>query len=138
YEPLLVSQLTGGFHHRCDAAVVIGVDDDDPLVAEFAAQGVPVVGVDVRCSGARAAYVGSDHAAGVRLALAHLHALGHRRIAHIAGAANTAAGSARLQAFRDEAAALGLLVSDELIRQGDFTSASGYRETCAVLALDER
>jgi DNA-binding LacI/PurR family transcriptional regulator len=27
---------------------------------------------------------------------------------------------------------------DELIRQGDFSSASGYRETCALLALAER
>jgi DNA-binding LacI/PurR family transcriptional regulator len=44
----------------------------------------------------------------------------------------------RLQAFRHETAALGLELPDVLIRRGDFTSASGYRETCAVLALDER
>jgi LacI family transcriptional regulator len=99
---------------------------------------VPLVGVDVRCAGGRAAYVGSDHADGVRLALAHLHALGHRRIAHLAGAANTLAGSERLHAFRREAAALGLEPADELLRHGDFSSASGYRETCALLALAER
>ena len=50
---------------------------------------------------------------------------------------NTEAGAARLQAFREEAAALGLEVPEEF-RRGDFTSASGYRETCALLALDER
>jgi LacI family transcriptional regulator len=99
---------------------------------------VPLVGVDVRCTGRRTAYVGSDHAAGVRLALAHLHALGHRRIAHLAGAPNTVAGSERSEAFRREAEALGLDPSDELVRHGDFTSASGYRETCALLALTER
>jgi LacI family transcriptional regulator len=99
---------------------------------------VPLVGVDVRCDTGRAAYVGSDHADGVRLALAHLHALGHRRIGHLAGAQNTAAGSERLEAFRRETAALGLEVPEELIRRGDFSSASGYRETCALLALDER
>jgi LacI family transcriptional regulator, galactose operon repressor len=99
---------------------------------------VPLVGVDVRCETARAAYVGSDHAEGVRLALAHLHALGHRRIAHLAGAQNTVSGSLRLQAFRQETAALGLELPGQLVRRGDFTSASGYRETCAVLALDER
>jgi LacI family transcriptional regulator, galactose operon repressor len=100
-------------------------------------RGVPLVGVDVRLAGT-AAYVGSDHAAGMRLALGHLHALGHRRVAHIAGALNTVAGVQRVEAFRDEAQALSLDESDELVRQGDFSSASGYRETCALLALGER
>ncbi len=137
YDPLLLPPGDVGAEHRFDAAVLIGVDDDDPLVTDLASRQVPLVGVDVRCAG-RAAYVGSDHADGVRLALAHLHALGHRRIAHVAGAANTVAGSERLHAFRREAAALGLERSDELLRQGDFSSASGYRETCALLALAER
>jgi LacI family transcriptional regulator len=137
FDPLLLQPRDAGPEHRFDAAVLIGVDDDDPLVADLASRGVPLVGVDVRCAGP-AAYVGSDHAEGVRLALAHLHALGHRRIAHVAGAANTVAGSERLEAFRREAPALGLEVPEELLRQGDFSSASGYRETCALLALARR
>jgi LacI family transcriptional regulator len=138
YDPLLLQPSDVGLDHRFDAAVLIGVDDDDPLVADLVSRQVALVGVDVRCTGGRAAFVGSDHADGVRLALAHLHALGHRRIAHVAGAANTVAGSERLHAFRREAAALGLELSEELLRQGDFSSASGYRETCALLALAER
>jgi LacI family transcriptional regulator, galactose operon repressor len=137
YDPLLLQPSDVGLEHRFDAAVLIGVDEDDALVADLASRHVPLVGVDVRCAG-RSAYVGSDHADGVRLALAHLHALGHRRIAHLAGALNTVAGSERLHAFRRETGALGLESSDELIRQGDFSSASGYRETCALLALAER
>jgi len=138
YDPLLLQPSDIGLEHRFDAAVLIGVDNDDALVADLASRRVPLVGIDVRCPGGRAAYVGSDHADGVRLALAHLHALGHRRIAHVAGAANTVAGSERLRAFRREIAALGLERSEELLRQGDFSSASGYRETCALLALAER
>jgi LacI family transcriptional regulator len=137
YDPLLLHPNDVGLEHRFDAAVLIGVDNDDALVADLASRNVPLVGVDVRCAG-RAAYVGSDHADGIRLALAHLHALGHRRIAHVAGATNTVAGSERLQAFRSESAALGLDLPDELLRVGDFSSASGYRETCVLLALAER
>jgi DNA-binding LacI/PurR family transcriptional regulator len=74
----------------------------------------------------------------VRLALGHLHALGHRVIAHLAGATNTSAGSERLEAFRREASALGLEIPEQLVRRCDFSSASGYRETCALLALDDR
>ena len=138
YDALLVQPQDVGLEHRFDAAVLIGVDGDDRLVTDLASRQVPLVGVDVRCAAGRSGYVGSDHAGGVRLALAHLHALGHRRIAHLAGAANTIAGAERLDAFRRETAALGLELPDELARRGDFSSASGYRETCALLALSER
>ena len=137
YEALLQA-IDGGVQHRFDAAILIGLDGDDPLVAELSRRDVPLVGVDVRISGGRTAFVGSDHADGVRLALAHLYALGHRRIAHLAGAANTLAGADRIAAFRRETDRLGLALSDEYIREGDFSSASGYRETCSLLALPER
>jgi LacI family transcriptional regulator len=122
YEALLLS-ARDHVGHRLDAAIVIGIDDDDPLIGELAQRHVPLVGVDVRCPVPRAAFVGSDHAGGVRLALAHLHALGHRRIAHIAGALNTSAGAERLAAFRREAEQLGLEPRDG--------------ETCELLALAE-
>jgi len=137
YEPLLLQPADVDLHHRFDAAILIGVDDDDPLIAELAARRVPLVGVDVRCGTEGSAYVGSDHAEGVRLAIAHLHTLGHRRIAHIAGAPNTRAGADRLDAFRREAATFGLELPEAYVRAGDFSSASGYRETSALLALPE-
>jgi LacI family transcriptional regulator, galactose operon repressor len=134
YESLLLPPLEAGLEHRFDVAILIGVDDDDPLIAELPARQVPLVGVDVHCHGA---YVGSDHSEGVRLAVAHLHAVGHRRIAHIAGAPNTVAGAERAAAFRREIERFGLELPDAYARSGDFSSASGYRETCALLALAE-
>jgi LacI family transcriptional regulator len=138
YEALLLQTDDVGLQHRFDAAVLIGVDDDDPLVLDLASRQIPLVGIDVRCSAGRTAFVGSDHADGVRLALAHLYALGHRRIAHVAGALNTVAGAERVAAFRRETERLGLVPDEDYLRQGDFSSASGYRETCALLALPER
>jgi LacI family transcriptional regulator len=138
YDPVLLQPDDVTLHQRFDAAVLIGVDADDPFVTELAARKVPLVGVDVRCTGPRTAYVGSDHAEGVRLALAHLHALGHRRIAHVAGAENTLAGAERLAEFRRETARLGLQLRPAYVRPGDFSSASGYLEACALLALPER
>jgi LacI family transcriptional regulator len=137
-EALLLQPLDVGAHHRFDAAILIGIDATDPLVKELWSRSIPTVGVDVRIGGRRTAFVGSDHADGVRLALAHLYALGHRRIAHVAGARNTIAGADRIAAFRRETHRLGLGLPDEYVREGDFSSASGYRETCALLALDER
>jgi len=137
-DALLLQRLDVAPQHRFDAAVLIGVDGNDPLVTELWARSIPLVGVDVRVGGRRTAFVGSDHREGMRLALAHLHRLGHDRIAHVAGAQNTVAGADRIAAFRREAANLGLAVPDEYVREADFSSAGGYRETCALLALDER
>src|SRR5512132_2135433 len=98
YDSLQPHEL--GLHHRFDAAILIGIDGSDPLVTDLWVRSVPDVGVDVRVGGRRNAFVGSDHAAGVRLALTHLYELGHRRIAHIAGARNTVAGADRIAAFQ--------------------------------------
>jgi LacI family transcriptional regulator, galactose operon repressor len=138
YDSLLLQPLELGLHHRFDAAILIGIDGSDPLVTDLWVRAVPYVGVDVRVGGRRNAFVGSDHAAGVRLALTHLYELGHRRIAHIAGARNTVAGADRIAAFQHEMGVLGLELPDEYLREADFSSAGGYRETCALLALDER
>jgi LacI family transcriptional regulator len=138
YDSLLVQPLELGMHHRFDAAILIGIDGNDPLVTDLWMRSVPYVGVDVRVGGRRNAFVGSDHAAGMRLAITHLHDLGHRRIAHVAGARNTVAGADRIAAFQREARLLGLEHPDDYVREADFSSAGGYRETCALLALDER
>jgi LacI family transcriptional regulator len=138
YDSLLLQPSELGVHHRFDAAILIGIDGSDPLITDLWVRSVPYVGVDVRVGGRRNAFVGSDHAAGVRLALTHLHELGHRRIAHIAGARNTVAGADRIAAFQHESRVLGLELDDEYLREADFTSAGGYRETSALLALDER
>ena len=134
YEPVLVQ---GVAEHRYDAAMLIGTDASDPTVRDLIARRMPLVGIDVPCGGPRGAFVGSDHAGGVQLALAHLHALGHRRIGHIAGAQDTVPGTTRLEAFRREAIRLGLEVPEDYVRRGDFSSASGYREAVALLALPE-
>jgi LacI family transcriptional regulator len=47
YDPLLLPPSETGIEHRFDAAVLIGVDDDDALVADLTARQVPLVGVDV-------------------------------------------------------------------------------------------
>jgi LacI family transcriptional regulator len=138
FDSLLLQPLELGVQHRFDAAILIGIDASDPLVTDLWKRGLPYVGVDVRVGGRRNAFVGSDHAAGVRLALAHLYERGHRRIAHIAGARNTVAGADRIGAFQRETRALGLELPEEYLREADFSSEGGYRATSELLALEQR
>src|SRR5206468_10501315 len=55
YDPLLLPPDDIGLDHGVDAAILIGVDADDRLVRELGAREVPLVGVDVRCTGGRSA-----------------------------------------------------------------------------------
>src|SRR3954466_14183506 len=138
YDSLLVQPTDLGKQHRFDAAILIGVDGNDPLVTDLWTRSVAHVGVDVRVGGRRSAFVGSDHAAGMRLALSHLHELGHKRVAHVAGARNTVAGADRIRAFKNETSRLGFEQRGDYLREADFSSAGGYRDAAALLALDER
>ena len=82
-------------------------------------------------------YVTSDNVAGARLAVRHLYGLGHRRIATVTGPPQLPAGGDRLQGYRDEHAALGIVEREDDLREGDFYVESGYREGRALLAAPD-
>jgi LacI family transcriptional regulator len=125
-------------HHRVDGAVLMGCPPDDPEVGRLTRSDLPCVGVDLELSGARAAYVSSDNVEGGRLPVAHLHDLGHRRIATIAGPLDTRPARDRLRGFRDGIAAAGLAYRDELVTYGDYYLDSGQAAARRLLAQRER
>ena len=135
YEALLVDPVDVDVGDRVDGVILVGVADGDPILGELAAASVPCVGVDFETDLLRSGYVGSDNVEGMRLAVRHLYALGHRRIATISGPQKSVTGAARLAGFREEADALGLDVPEAYVRIGDYSAASGYREAQALVAL---
>ncbi|WP_252394905.1 LacI family DNA-binding transcriptional regulator [Streptantibioticus parmotrematis] len=87
--------------------------------------------------GARAAYptmstVWADDAGGMALIAGHLHALGHRRVAHIAGLPNLAHTARRVRSLRAEAARLGFTEARSV--PTDYSDAEGAAATRRVLA----
>jgi LacI family transcriptional regulator len=124
--------------HGVDGVVVLAVDDaEEPELQKLIASGTPVVAVDLALAGPRASYVASDNLGGARLAVKHLHALGHTRIATIAGLAHTKPAADRLLGFRAELQALGLPQRLEYEAAGDFYIESGESAMRALLALPE-
>ncbi|HWH93243.1 MAG TPA: LacI family DNA-binding transcriptional regulator [Baekduia sp.] len=124
-------------HHNVDGVVLMGVDHQDEEVRRLTASTIPTIGVDVELEGRAAGYVCSDNVAGGELAVAHLAAQGHRRIAVIHGPTDTLAGLDRLKGYRQGLAAAGLAFRDEYVTQGDFYVESGDRAAQALLALPE-
>ena len=77
-----------------------------------------------------------DNAAAARMAVEHLIALGHRRIAHIAGPPGNVLTAERLEGYRAALAAADL--PDGPVRNGTFTIPSGFDAATALQELDPK
>ena len=114
--------------------IVSGPRYDDEELAELVRDGFPVV-IQGSHPGLDVPSVDVDNEAGARLAVEHLLALGHRRIACITNAplAYTAA-SERLTGYREALAAAGIAIDPDLIAEGAFDAQSGHRAMAEILA----
>jgi LacI family transcriptional regulator, repressor for deo operon, udp, cdd, tsx, nupC, and nupG len=121
---------------RVDAVMVLTLPLDDTEVASLAALRMPVTTVGLTVPGFSSVRI--DDVAGAMSAVNHLLALGHRRIAMIAGPP----GPARLTALGDRSlgfatalAAAGVGVADECEVDGDYTVEGGERAMASLLSL---
>jgi LacI family transcriptional regulator len=125
-------------HHGVDGVIVLAVDDaEEPELKKLLDSGTPVVAVDLVLGGGRASYACSDNVGGARLAVEHLHRLGHERIAHIGGLAHTKPAADRRLGYRAALQELGLELRPEYEAQGDFYLESGEAAMAELLALPE-
>jgi LacI family transcriptional regulator len=105
---------------------------DDPLLRRLADEGCPMVLINRRVDSPSLPSVTGDDASGVHLALRHLAALGHRRVAHLAGPQWTSTGQERLRAYRQGVAELGLVDDPDLV-----VVCGGWTETSGATGLAE-
>lgn len=119
---------------RTDGLIVSGPRYDDQELVELARDGFPVV-IQGSLPGLDVPSVDVDNEAGARLAVEHLLALGHRRIACITNAslAYTAA-SERLAGYREALAAAGITEEPGLVAEGAFDAQSGHAAMARILA----
>jgi LacI family transcriptional regulator len=107
-EQLVFDQLRA---RQVDGFVLATATAGSPILAEAAESGVPLVLVNRTAQDYPFSAVSVDNEQGVRAAVAHLVALGHTRIGHIAGPQDASTGAARLRGFLDGMAAHRLPVS---------------------------
>ncbi|PTL74572.1 LacI family transcriptional regulator [Rathayibacter caricis DSM 15933] len=120
--------LADGLEHlqreSVEAIVVLAPQERALEAIESLSIGVPFVTLGAAGRGADPRLL-VDQAAGGRLATEHLLALGHRRIAHVAGPQHWVEAHARLEGFTTR------LAEDALeparVIEGDWSAESGYR-----------
>jgi LacI family transcriptional regulator len=122
---------------QVDGFIAATARHDHELLAEMAAAGERVVLVNRRLADGSLPAVTGDDREGMRLAVEHITALGHTRVAHLGGPQELSTGNQRYHGFVDAMRAAGVAPDRALVRFGRaFTEAEGAR-ICRDL-LDDR
>src|SRR6195952_3270111 len=114
-ERVLVDSL---MQRQVDGLIFATGHSEHASAAEAFERGVKAVMVNRDARGLPSPAVVGDDAAGIRDALDHLAALGHRRVVHLAGPESFSTGTIRSDAFAARCAELGL--------EGTIATASAY------------
>jgi LacI family transcriptional regulator len=106
-EELLISRMA---EHLADGLMLASAAEGTRALALCARHGIPAVLINRRLPGSAklATAVTNDDRHGIGLAVAHLVALGHRRIAHLAGPPGVSTAADRRAGFRAALRAAGL------------------------------
>ena len=123
-------------HDRVDGVIVSDLRRDDSriqLVKELGLRAVTLGHPDVESPFPA---VSVDDGPGIRSAVAHLYALGHQRIAHVAGPSRMLHGTRRSESFAAALREFGL--ADDLVVESDYSAADGARATRQLLDLPTR
>ncbi|MCC7274714.1 MAG: LacI family DNA-binding transcriptional regulator [Alphaproteobacteria bacterium] len=120
--------------HRADGVVLMPVGTGADYAARMARLlRIPAVLVDRRIRDLALDLVTTDGAAGTRAAIAHILALGHRRIGIVTGPPGVSAGDERLAGYRAALDGQGIPFDPRLARSGDFRHGPAYAATRAIL-----
>lgn len=121
-------------HRQVDGAIVFDSKIPDEAVLKLASGRFPIVVLDRLLQNEYLLPLLLDNPTGVREAFAHLYGQGLRRMAFVAGAADSFDNAERMRTFLAEAEQHGLHVP---VYQGNFTEVSGYHAAKAILANGE-
>lgn len=149
-EALLIRRMAA---QGADGIILASAASGSPAPEAAARLGLPLVLVNRRLPGTELPAVVSEDAAGIGLAVDHLVALGHRRIAHLAGPSGVATAADRLRGLRAAlraadlspvaverahayTRAAGAEAARALIRAGGFTAIVAANDLLALGAYD--
>ncbi len=129
WERRSLSRLSGTL---IDGAIVV-----TPTTA-LSSSTIPVVAIDPHTGPEGHATVDADNEGGAVLAVEHLLALGHTRIAHVQGRADLASAQLREAGYRSALAAAGIAVDERLLRDGGYQEDQSAVVARQLLTLEDR
>ena len=124
---------------RVDGVAVLTFGmEEETVIATFAPRSVPIAIVDTSHQIPGVANIRVNYQHGIRLAVQHLAALRHSRIALVAGPPNLKSAQSQQLAFEESMNELALEIPPEFIVGGDHTIEGGIRALTTLAALPVR
>jgi LacI family transcriptional regulator len=117
---------------KVDGIIVLTGKLSKETLLQMAAN-MPVVVTGRRLSAPNLFSIDFDNAEGACLAVRHLHALGHQRLAFISGPLDHPDAAERLKGYREEVVRRGLPLDDALVVYSDYQEAGGLRAMSSLL-----
>jgi LacI family transcriptional regulator len=122
---------------KVEGVAVMTFGLEEPLLDQLAKRKVPLVFIDVGPDRAGVSVLKIDYHHGIRQAVQHLAALGHRNIAFVSGPAGLHSAQSRLAAFSKSMKECGIAPDPARIAEGDHTLEGGAAAMDKLLALKE-
>lgn len=122
---------------RVDGVLAFLAPDSEEQFAPLLKKGPPVVFLGRRPRTLRADSVTANNRMGTRLAVQHLIARGHRRIAIVTGPLSLTAARDRVTGWREALRRASLPAPPEYVREADWTAESARRHALELLDLPE-
>lgn len=122
---------------KVEGVAVMTFGIEEPLLEQLAERKIPLVFVDVGPDRSGVSLLKVDYHHGIRQGVQHLAALGHRKIAFIAGPARLHSAKSRLAAFIKSLKECGITPTPEWIKEGDHTLEGGTRAMEQLLECDD-
>jgi LacI family transcriptional regulator len=120
-----------------DGVLMVVPRDYEAIISDLKTRGLPYVIIDHHNGTGNEYSVTATNRKGVRDAMRHLLALGHRRIGFITGRLDITCSHDRLQGYQDGLAEVRLPFDAELVREGDFMQPTGFHQTQSLLQLQQ-
>lgn len=121
-----------------DGLILCPTMDNHSFLRKVSRGGTPLVLVDRQVRGLRAPTIRVDNRAGAAEAVAHLAALGHKRIAIIKGIDGVETSDERFAGYAQALAANGLTVRASLVKEGRFLKNQAFAATLELLKMKDR
>jgi DNA-binding LacI/PurR family transcriptional regulator len=138
YEPQRTESLIRRMMQRnVDGVAVMTFGIEEELVQKLVEREFPLVFVDAGPNLANIRVLKVNYGEGIRQAVQHLAALGHRSISFITGPLRLRSATARRDAFLKSMGELGLTVPEAHISEGDHTMEGGMAAMERLIALAE-
>ncbi|HXN22039.1 MAG TPA: LacI family DNA-binding transcriptional regulator [Candidatus Dormibacteraeota bacterium] len=124
--------------HRVDAVAIMTFGMEELLLDRLEVKNTPLVFVDVGPAVPRVSNISIDYMTGIRQAVQHLVALGHRKIAYLTGELRLSTLRERRNAFVKCITELGLRQDSKLIIEEEHSMQGGKRAIAGLLRTEKR